>query len=252
MRVSCLPTPIVARKFGSLAWPAPRGAALIAVCLVLGACGDGSDEDLPSATQLRATCASIVGKQLGAVTVSAAKRYEADSARGTPAFCQVQATQPPYLDFEVVLPDNWSGRLWQQGGGGFDGFIDSAVVLDAAGKVQALSRAVGQQAAVYATSNGGNRQSVAAEAGPMVWFDGTPAGAQSLQDYDYASVGKTVHSPRRSLRSSMGASHRRPTFRAAPTADGTPMRPSSAGPKNMTAWSADAWGWTWPARRPCG
>lgn len=193
MRVSCLPTPIVPRKFGSLARPAPRGAAVMAVCLVLGACGDGSDQDLPSATQLRATCASIVGKQLGAVTVSAAKRYEADSARGTPGFCQVQATQPPYLDFEVVLPDNWSGRLWQQGGGGFDGFIDSAVVLDDAGKVQALSRAVGQQAAVYATSNGGNRQSVAAEAGPMVWFDGTPAGAQSLQDYDYASVGKTVH-----------------------------------------------------------
>ena len=77
------------------------------------------------------------------------------------------------------MPDNWSGRYWQNGGGGFNGTIPSAVSTSASGVITALNPALAQKAAVYAASNGGNRASVPAEAAPAVWANGTANGAAS-------------------------------------------------------------------------
>nr|WP_246294893.1 tannase/feruloyl esterase family alpha/beta hydrolase [Schlegelella koreensis] len=140
---------------------------------------------------MASTCSGLVGKTYAGATVTSSKRYESNATLATPAFCQVLATRSPYLDIEVVVPDNWSGRLWQQGGGGFDGRIPSALTLDNAGSLTALSIAVGRRGAVYAASNGGNRATVAAEAGPAVWVNGTTQGAQSGTDYAYAALETT-------------------------------------------------------------
>lgn len=172
-------------------------AASPAACLalVLSACGgdngDGNIVMTPSAQELQATCAAMVGRTFASATVTSTRWFEAQVSTATPALCQVLATRAPYLDMEVIVPERWSGRLWQQGGGGFDGRIPSALTLDAAGKLSAVSLVVTRHAAVYAASNGGNRANVPAEAGPLVWVNGTAAGAQSGTDYAYAALGTT-------------------------------------------------------------
>ena len=186
-------------------------AALFA--LTLAACGGGSGapastptattpsttipttptNSLPTPEALKATCASIVGKSFASATVTEANRIEGDSALGTSGMCQVLATRAPYLDIEVVVPDNWSGRYWQQGGGGFDGRIRSAFTKNSSGAITEVTLAVTAQAAVYASSNGGNRAGVTGQAAPAVFFDGTEAGKQSMADYSYASLGTTLY-----------------------------------------------------------
>ncbi len=147
---------------------------------------------LPSPETLKRACATMIGKSFAAATVTAANRIDADPAIGSVGMCQVLATRPPYLDIEVVVPDNWSGRYWQQGGGGFDGRIPSALTRNAAGALTSVNRAVSVQGAVYAASNGGNRSNIPAQAAPAVFFDGTEAGKQSMRDYSYAALGATL------------------------------------------------------------
>ncbi|QFZ84068.1 tannase/feruloyl esterase family alpha/beta hydrolase [Variovorax paradoxus] len=165
---------------------------------VSGSNGSGGDTGtdpnaLPSVDALKATCTSIVGKTFASATVTAANRIEGDASLGTTGMCQVLATRAPYLDIEVVVPDNWSGRYYQQGGGGFDGRIRSAFTKDNSGAITEVTYAITKQAAVYASSNGGNRAGVAGQAAPAVFFDGTEAGKQSMADYSYASLGSTLY-----------------------------------------------------------
>ncbi|MGO1068831.1 tannase/feruloyl esterase family alpha/beta hydrolase [Lysobacter sp. CA199] len=120
------------------------------------------------------------------------RRVEAIAGISTSGFCQVFGTRLPYLDIEVDVPDNWSGRLFHQGGGGFDGFIFSAVTTDPTGAVIALSPMLTVQRGVYAASNGGNRAFVPAQAAPGVWANGTAEGRVSATDYAYAALGTTV------------------------------------------------------------
>ena len=130
----------------------------------------------PSAEQLKAVCASLSGQVIEGVTITKATRFEAAASVNPSGFCQVLGTRAPYLDIEVDVPDNWTGRYWQQGGGGFDGRIPSALTTDSSGNLTSLSPAVGLKGAIYAASNGGNRASVSAQAAPAVWGNGTPEG----------------------------------------------------------------------------
>lgn len=172
----------------------------LSIAASLAACGGGgndgrasNDAELPSTEALRATCSAMVGKTYAGATVTASKRYEANEALNTPAICQIFATKAPYLDLEVVVPDNWSGRFWQQGGSGFDGFIPSALSSDqTTGSLTRLNLTVAQRGAVYAASNGGNRGAVRAQAGPAAWFSGTNEGKQSAIDFAYSAVGTTL------------------------------------------------------------
>ena len=152
--------------------------------LLLVGCGDHSvTPSIPPTT----TCADLNGISMDDVTITSTKWYEATG--GNPAFCQVNATRPPYLDMEIYLPENWSGRLWQQGGGGFDGQITSAITTDeTSGVITSMSIALKEGLAVYAASNGGNRSNVPAQAAPLVWSDGTPDGVISARDYAYTAL----------------------------------------------------------------
>ncbi|MGH6637378.1 MAG: tannase/feruloyl esterase family alpha/beta hydrolase [Polaromonas sp.] len=155
----------------------------LAAGLLVAACGGGGGDSVPTAAQLAAGCAALSGKTFAAAAVGSAIRVEADAAKGTPGYCQVKANRAPFLDIEVDLPDNWSGRFYQQGGGGFDGSVPTVVH-----STLGLHPALAKHGAVYAASNGGNRSNVPAEAAPGVWS----TNAASATDYAYQAVGTTL------------------------------------------------------------
>lgn len=173
-----------------------RACGLFLATIASVGCGGGSSGDainnLPSISALIATCNGLAGQTINGVRVTAAVRYEPVPTVSTAGFCKVSGTRAPYLDMEVDLPDNWSGRYFQQGGGGFNGTIPSAITLNSAGAMTALDPTIATKAAVYAASNGGNRASVPAQAAPRVWASGTPEGAASANDYSYQSLGTTL------------------------------------------------------------
>lgn len=143
------------------------------------AAGGASAQDLTGAR-----CGALADRTFGRVTVMTTNYGEVD---GT-AICQVAATRAPFLDIEVVLPVDWSGRYFQQGGGGFDGVIPAALLSDNSGTVTGLGEPVARHGAVYAASNGGHRARVAGEAGPDIWLDGSETGQESLRDYAYHAI----------------------------------------------------------------
>lgn len=155
-------------------------ALVLAIGLTLSACG--GDDGQPAASTVAAVdytaaCASLQGKAIGGASITAAKRIEA--AGGLPGYCKVSATSGTMLDIEVDLPDNWTGRLMHQGGGGFDGQVKTVESFSAGYPLyQPLQRGV-----AYAASNGGNRT-------------GDPSEFLTSQteksDYAYAAVGTTI------------------------------------------------------------
>lgn len=190
----------------------PKSLALLAVGLALQGCGGGGGGNGflpvpapapapapvapppagPTAEQLKNTCNTLKGQVVEGVTITSTTRFEAKAPIYTSGFCQVLGTRAPFLDIEIDVPDNWTGRYWQQGGGGFDGRITSVVTTDAGGAVTAVSPVLALKGAVYAASNGGNRASVPAQAAPVVWGNGTDEGRQSATDYAYAALGTTL------------------------------------------------------------
>ncbi len=166
-------------------------AAILSGCTTAGS-DDTTGGRLPSVASLTATCTGLVGKTIAGVTVTAATRYESKAGLNDAGFCQVQGTRAPFLDIEVDVPDNWSGRLWQQGGGGVDGVVRTALTFDAGGALTAVSPVIAQKAAIYAASNGGNRAKVPDQAAPAVWATGSSDAQLSGDDYAYAAVGTTL------------------------------------------------------------
>jgi len=162
------------------------GVILTTVLVVSGCAGNSSTPSI----QLAITCTNLSGTTINAVTITSTKWFEASG--GNPAFCQVNATRAPYLDIEIDVPENWSGRLWQQGGGGLDGKITSAITTDAVtGAITDVNIALKDGLSVYAASNGGNRASVPAQAAPLVWANGTLEGVASAKDYAYEALNTT-------------------------------------------------------------
>ncbi|MGQ2993775.1 tannase/feruloyl esterase family alpha/beta hydrolase [Variovorax sp.] len=146
----------------------------------------------PSVEQLKSSCNALKGQVIEGVTVTGTVRFEAKAPLYPAGFCQVLGTRAPFLDIEIDVPDNWTGRYWQQGGGGFDGRIASVVTTDPGGAVTAVSPVLALKGAVYAASNGGNRANVPAQAAPGVWIGGTDDARQSAADYAYAAGGTTL------------------------------------------------------------
>jgi feruloyl esterase len=162
------------------------GVVLTTILVVSGCAGNSPTPSVPLAT----TCTNLAGTTINDVTITSTKWLEASG--GNPAFCQVNATRAPYLDIEVDMPENWSGRLWQQGGGGLDGIIPSAITTDAVtGAITDVNVALKDGLSVYAASNGGNRASVPAQAAPLVWANGTLDGVASAEDYAYEALNTT-------------------------------------------------------------
>jgi feruloyl esterase len=175
------------------------GVVLTTVLVVSGCAGISST----LSTSLTTTCTNLAGKTINDVTITSTKWFEASG--GNPAFCQVNATRAPYLDIEIDVPENWSGRLWQQGGGGLDGKITSAITSDAVtGAITDVNIALKDGLSVYAASNGGNRASVPAQAAPFVWANGTLDGVASAEDYAYAALNTTREFAKAVIKKSYG------------------------------------------------
>src|SRR5436309_10723343 len=90
----------------------------------LAMAGCGSDDAGPAnggvATAEQA-CWMLSGKTLAGVTVTAAATVAASGP--APTYCKVDATIAPQLNFELRLPQQWNGKLYYGGGGGYDGSI---------------------------------------------------------------------------------------------------------------------------------
>ena len=167
-----------------------------ALTLALAACGGGGGGGspapvTPSLADLKASCVGLRGKTIEGVAVTNTVRIESAAGVNDSGMCQVLGTRAPYLDIEVTVPDNWSGRLYQQGGGGFDGRLASAIT-SVNGAVTAVNPVVTQRGAAYAASNGGSRGSNPAQAAPAVWISGTPDSQAAATDYAYLALGTTV------------------------------------------------------------
>ncbi|MFK7733578.1 MAG: tannase/feruloyl esterase family alpha/beta hydrolase [Pseudomonadales bacterium] len=106
--------------------------------------------------------------------------------------CVVNGHRPPYLDIEVVLPANWSGRYLQQGGSGLDGQIPSAIFRDDKEEIIGAHDGIETHGAVYASSNGGNRLDQPGQGAPEVWLDGSADAKASLLDFSYLALEKTL------------------------------------------------------------
>ena len=101
----------------------PPLGAVVGACVMLVGCG-GSDDNpaAPTAQQVTAAqaCAAVSGKTLAGTTVTAA----AVAASGAvPTYCNITGTIVPKLNFAIRLPDQWNGKLYYGGGGGYNGAI---------------------------------------------------------------------------------------------------------------------------------
>jgi hypothetical protein len=96
--------------------------ALTALALV--GCGGDDGNDVPAnggvATAAQA-CSTLSGKTLGGAAVTAAATVAASGP--APTYCKVNATIAPQLNLEMRLPDQWNGKLYYGGGGGYNGAI---------------------------------------------------------------------------------------------------------------------------------
>ncbi|MCY1260006.1 Mono(2-hydroxyethyl) terephthalate hydrolase [compost metagenome] len=144
-------------------------AAVPALIAVAGCGGGGSDTPgAPATNAVTASvaiapvvsCASLNGKQFEDATVTSATPV---AASGTlPAYCKVTATQNgTQHDIQVLLPDAWQDRYYQQGGGGFDGAIPNLTpAVDSSGNNSSTALRSG---AMVLGNNGGHRDSTGAD-----------------------------------------------------------------------------------------
>lgn len=117
---------------------APRARSEWASCgaLVLTLAGSqlasvGHDVGGAAPGAAAAACSSLQGKTFDNVNVPAAVPVPASGA--LPAYCKVGGTETgTEHDIEVRLPEGWTHRLVQQGGGGFDGSIQPVGTTNAA------------------------------------------------------------------------------------------------------------------------
>jgi len=104
-------------------------------------------------------CESLAGRELADVRITSAA--EVAAANGNPSHCKVLGTQNgTEHDIEALLPDSWSGRLYQQGGGGFDGQIREPLSPAHAAAPGSIALASG---AIVLANNGGYRDPTGAE-----------------------------------------------------------------------------------------
>jgi len=95
---------------------------------ILTACG-GSSDDPPAAStkSAQAVCTELSGASIGGA--SSLTTTMVASTATVPSYCKVSGVLLPKLNFELRVPDAWNGKLYYQGGGGFDGSIPAVSAL---------------------------------------------------------------------------------------------------------------------------
>jgi feruloyl esterase len=120
-------------------------------------------------------CAAMAAPgSLEQTTVSAARMVAADSAKGTPAFCEVTAviSPAPGSSIGVVyrLPDGWNGKLLGLGGGGWAGNV----------RIEAASEGLARGYATLQTDGGH------ATTGP--WDTAWASNPESVTDFAWRAI----------------------------------------------------------------
>jgi hypothetical protein len=95
-------------------------AALVTLAMAACGSGDGDPANGSAATAAQA-CSALSGKTLAGAAVTAAAAVAASGP--VPLYCKVNATIAPQLNLELRLPQQWNGKLYYGGGGGYNGAI---------------------------------------------------------------------------------------------------------------------------------
>lgn len=95
-----------------------RLATAASAALLLSACG--GDDGSPQGVTAQQACGALSGKTIAGVKLTT----EMVAASGAvPIYCKVTGTIAPALNFEIQLPQEWNGKLYYAGGGGYNGAI---------------------------------------------------------------------------------------------------------------------------------
>jgi hypothetical protein len=99
-----------------------RSTCITLTALALAACG-GDDDTTATAASVDAAqaCSALAGKTLAGANVTAAATVATTAT--APLYCKVSATILPQLHLELRLPQQWNGKLYYEGGGGYNGSI---------------------------------------------------------------------------------------------------------------------------------
>ena len=104
-------------------YPIPRLRRLSAVALAAmstwSQCAIASGVEATTVTA-QAACAKLSGKTIGGAPLAAVVVRQEGAA---PAYCKVNGTIAPSLNFEIRMPEDWNGKLYYAGGGGYGGSI---------------------------------------------------------------------------------------------------------------------------------
>ncbi|MBO6758910.1 MAG: tannase/feruloyl esterase family alpha/beta hydrolase [Roseibium sp.] len=142
---------------------------------VLGLCA------IPASAQSADNCTALSNLPLAGGFVTSARVVAA--ADPLPAYCEVRATALPAISIEVRLPtENWNGKLYQAGCGGFCGILGRA---DAgSGWINAMRPGLLKGYATATSDSGHHGLSVVDAA----WAMGNP---NAERDWGWRSIGET-------------------------------------------------------------
>ena len=90
------------------------------------ACGGTTPETEPSQGSHvtdESACTSLTGLDLIDLRITASERVPTETE--TPVHCRVTGVIESEINFELLLPDDWNGRLLMGGGGGFVGSVQN-------------------------------------------------------------------------------------------------------------------------------
>ena len=124
------------------------GLALLA-CGCTTASSDGNAASGAAASAGSATCMAFDGAKLG-LADAVATYFPADPAKGLPANCDIKGTLHPVAGSNIGvvyrLPDNWNGKVYGIGGGGWAGNVTLQAASDALKAGESTARLFGLSA----------------------------------------------------------------------------------------------------------
>lgn len=139
-------------------------------------------------------CADLSAMVINAVHVTSTRVMPA--ADGKPAYCELRATARPAISIEVRLPlEDWNGKYYQVGCGGFCGILGRADKGD--GFINAMGPGLAKGYAT-ATSDSGHHGLSVVDAG---WAYNNP---HAERDWGWRSIGETQRVARNAIKAFYG------------------------------------------------
>ncbi|HTM94778.1 MAG TPA: tannase/feruloyl esterase family alpha/beta hydrolase, partial [Croceibacterium sp.] len=141
--------------------------------LAASGCATSQSSTAPAVAAGPEACSAVTAASFGG-TAASGKWIAADAKTGTPAFCEVTGVLSPVATSQIGvvyrLPENWNGKVYGIGGGGWIGNIG----------IQAASEALGRGYATMQTDGGhpiGN-----------VWDNAWATDPDKAKDFSYRAI----------------------------------------------------------------